>query len=93
MAQQPFKIGTLYISHEVLQHEKWLTDQVISAAMSQLSKYKGQDGFLKPSTVRKGDYSLLLSEGRLSPTVAIWIGIPGKARAAIVQELFVVSAT
>lgn len=85
------KIGTLFIAKEVLGYEKWMVDAVISASMAQLNKYKPLHGFLKPSTVRLGDFSLVLCDYKLSPTVATFIGIPGRARAPIIQELFVQS--
>lgn len=90
MADEIFKMGTLFIAKEVLQYEKWMVDLAISAAMSQLAKYKGQDGFLQPSIVRKGDFSLILGPARISPTVVTFIGVPGRARSPIIQELFVV---
>lgn len=90
MASEFDKLGTLYISQQVLQHEHWLIDQAISAAMIQMKKFRGHDGFLTPSKVRLGDYSLLMSRERINPVVATWIGIPGKAKAPIIQELFVV---
>ena len=91
MNQVPPPLGTLFISNEVLMLDKWLVDQAISAASMVIKKYKYLDGFLKPSPVRKGDFSLVLAEAKLSPTVAAFIGIPGRAKAPIVQELFVAS--
>lgn len=84
-------LGTLYISNEVLMHDKWIVDQAISAAMSVVKKYKYLDAMLKPSKVRKGDFSLILADLKMSPTVAAFIGIPGRAKAPIIQELFVSS--
>lgn len=89
MADEMFKMGTLFISKEVLQLENWLQVQVITAAMSQLSKYKGQDGYLRPSPIRTGDFSLLLSRERITPVIATFIGIPGRQKNPIIQELFV----
>jgi hypothetical protein len=89
MAEQPPPRGTLYIAKEVLQFDKWMQDQVISAAMQQMNKYKYFDGFLKPSTVRHGDFSLLLADARLIPIIATFIGIPGRSRSPIIQELYV----
>lgn len=91
MAEEILKLGTLYIAHEVLQHEKWIVDQAINASKSQLNKYKGLSGFLKPSPIRTGDFSLVLADYKLDPIVATFIGIPGRQRAAIVQELYVKS--
>lgn len=91
MASEEFKVGTLFISQEVLQHEKWLIDVAIQAAQVQMRKYKGLHGFLKPSPVRVGDFSLILATYKISPAVATWIGIPGRAKAPIIQELFVAS--
>jgi len=88
MADEIFKMGTLYISSDILHLDKWLQDQVIMAAMSLLTKYKGQDGYLKPSPVRLGDFSLLLSRQRITPAMAAFIGIPGRAKSPIVEELF-----
>ena len=89
MEEEVVTIGTLYIAKEVLQHEKWMQDQAISAANSQLTKYFGLDGFLKPSKVRLGDYSLVMADYNVKPVVVNFIGVPGRARASIVQELFV----
>lgn len=91
MAGEEFKVGTLFISHEVLQHEKWLIDAAITAAQVQMRKYKGLHGFLKPSPIRKGDFSLILASYKMSPAVATWIGIPGRTKPPIIQELFVAS--
>lgn len=89
MADGVLKMGTLYISHEVLQHEKWMADKAISASITQLSKYMGLDGLLKPSLVRKGDYSLTILDLRVTPTIVTFIGIPSRTRAPIIQELYV----
>jgi len=89
MPEDVFKIGTLFISHEVLQQDKWLVEAAIGAAQIQMRKYKGLHGFLKPSPVRLGDFSLILATYKISPAVATWIGIPGKGKAPIIQELFV----
>lgn len=89
MAIEPTRMGTLWISKEVLQKEKWLIDQAISASMIQMKKYKGLHGFLKPSVIRLGDFSLVLCDYKLTPAVATFIGIPGRSRAPIVQELFI----
>jgi hypothetical protein len=83
------KHGRLFISHEVLQQEKWMVDQVISAAMLELRKYTGYTGYLKSATKRTGDFSLVISNDKLEPALVDFIGIPSKGRAAIVQELFV----
>lgn len=91
MADVVFKMGTLWISKEVLQVEKWMSDAAISAAMRQLSKYKPLHGFLSTAPPRSGDFSLILCDYKLSPAVATFIGIPGRARAPIVEELFVAS--
>lgn len=91
MATEQFDIGTLFISQEVLQQEKWLVDAAIQAAQLQMRKYKGLHGFLKPSPVRSGDFSLILGTYKTQPAVATWIGIPGRAKAPIIQELFVAS--
>lgn len=89
MPVTPEPVGILYVSVQVLQLEKWLVDQVISAAMIQMKKYKRLDGFLTPSPVRLGDFSLILAEHRLDPIIATFIGIPGRSKAAIIEELFV----
>lgn len=89
MVEVPKKLGTLFVSQEVLQLDKWIIDQAISAAMTQLRKYERLHGFLKPSPVRKGDFSLVLGDYKVSPIVATFIGIPGRAKAPIIQELFV----
>lgn len=89
MADGVLKMGTLYISHEVMQHEKWMYDKAITASMAQLSKYMGLDGLLKPSLVRKGDYSLTILDLRVTPTIVTFIGVPGRTRSPIIQELYV----
>lgn len=89
MNDSVLKVGTLYISREVLQHDKWMVDAAITSAMSQLNKYMGLDGYLKSSPVRRGDFSLTIADHKVSPVVVTFIGIPGKARAPIVQEMFV----
>lgn len=89
MTQAPEPVGTLFVSVRVLQLEKWLVDQAISAAMMQLKKYKRLDGFLTPSPVRLGDFSLILAEHKITPIIASFIGIPGRSKAAIIEELFV----
>lgn len=89
MDEQVLTIGTLYIAKEVLQNEKWMLDQVITASMLQMRKYLGLDGFLRPSKVRTGDFSLVIADYKVSPIVVNFIGIPGRSRTAIVQELFV----
>lgn len=91
MADEIFKMGTLYIGSDILHLDKWLQDQAISAATILLTKYKGQDGYLKSSTVRRGDFSLLLSRQKVTPTMAAFIGIPGIAKSPIVEELFLAS--
>lgn len=91
MANQFDKIGVLFVSQQVLQHEKWMIDQAIAAAMVQMKQHRGLNGFLTPSTVRLGDYALLMTRERISPAVATWIGIPGKLKSPIIQELFVVA--
>ena len=91
MTEAPIKQGTLFVSLEVLQFEKWLTDQAISAAMSVIKKYKYLDGYLTPSRVRRGDFSLILDKHKTDPVVAAFIGIPGIGKAPIVEELFVSS--
>ena len=91
MPGEEFKVGTLFISQEVLQHEKWLVDAAIAAAQVQMRKYKGLDGFLKPSHARVGDFSLILAAHEIAPKVATWIGIPGRTKPPIIQELFVAS--
>ena len=90
MSDEIVSVGRLFIAHEVLQNEKWIVDQVVSAAKSQLNKYKPLDGFLTPSSVRTGDFSLVLSNYKPSPIIVEFIGIPGRGRAAIIQELFTV---
>lgn len=89
MAEIPPRPGVLYIAHEVLQYEKWITDQAISAAMILMKKYKYLDGFLKPSPVRQGDFSLILADFKLEPVIASFIGIPGRSKSPIIEELFV----
>lgn len=89
MAEQPPPLGTLFIAKEVLQYDKWMVDVALKAADMQMRKYKYLHGFLKPSTVRQGDFSLILADFKLQPVVATFIGIPGRSRAPIVQELFV----
>jgi len=88
MAEEIFKLGTLYISSDILHLDKWLQDQIISAAMTLLTKYKGQDGYLKSTPVRRGDFALLLSRQRITPSMAAFIGIPGIAKPPIIEELF-----
>jgi len=89
MSNEELKVGTLFVSNEVLQQEDWLVKQAISAAIPLLNKYKGLDGLLKPSRIRKGDFSLVIAELKAEPIIVNFIGIPGKAKAPIVQELFV----
>lgn len=89
MAQELIRMGTLFIAKEVLQEEKWLIDQAISAAMAQMTKYKPLHGFLKPSGIRKGDFSLILADYKLTPAIATFIGIPGRTRSPIIEELYV----
>lgn len=89
MPNEVLTIGTLFVAHECLQHDKWMLDQAISAALLQLNKYKGLDGFLLPSRVRKGDYSLLMAHYSPTPIVVTFLGIPGRAKAPIIQELYV----
>lgn len=91
MAEKPPPRGTLYISREVLQYDKWMQNQTITAAMQQMNKYKYLDGFLKPSVVRHGDFSLVLADTKLIPIIATFIGIPGIARSPIIQEIYVKS--
>ncbi len=91
MADEILKVGTLFISQNVLHLEKWMQDQVISAAITQLTKYKGLDGYLKTSPVRLGDFSLLLTTQKIRPTIATFIGIPGRLRSPIIEELFIAS--
>ncbi len=91
MNEIPPPLGTLYIAKEVFQFEKWLSDQAIAAANIQMKKYKVLDGFLKPSPVRQGDFSLVMAIHKVDPVVAAFIGIPGRAKAPIIQELFVAS--
>lgn len=89
MPTTPEPVGILFVSIQVLQLEKWLVDQVISASMMQMKKYKRLDGFLTPSPVRVGDFSLILAEHRLDPIIATFIGIPGMLKPPIIEELFV----
>ena len=91
MTEIPPPLGTLFIAKEVLQYEKWIQDQAILAAMQLIKKYKYLDGLLKPSLVRQGDFSLILADLKVSPVVACFIGIPGRAKAPIIEELFVAS--
>jgi len=89
---EPFeKLGTLYIAHETMMFEKWMIDQAVSAALTQLKKYKGFDGFLKPSRVRSGDFSLTLARFRVEPFIVTFIGIPGRSKSPIIQELYIKS--
>ena len=74
-----------------MQLDKWLSDQAISASMILIKKYKYLDGFLKPSPIRRGDFSLVLADFKLDPVVAGFIGIPGRSKAPIIQELFIAS--
>jgi len=89
MNEKPPPRGTLYIAKEVLQYDKWITDQAISAATILINKYENLDGFLKPSPVRQGDFSLILATHKITPIVAAFIGIPGRAKAPIIEELFI----
>lgn len=89
MEEEILTLGTLYISHEVLQMDKWIRDQAISAAMIQMRKYLGLEGLLKPSKIRTGDFSLVMADLKVSPILVSFIGIPGRNRASIVQELYV----
>jgi len=91
MDEQILTLGTLYIAKEVLQFEPWLQEQAISAAMTQLKKYMGLDGFLRPSKVRKGDFSLVIADFKVTPIVVNFIGVPGRNRTSIMQELYVKS--
>jgi len=89
MVDERLQFGTLWIAKEVLQLPKWQQDKAISTSLIHLTKYKGLDGFLKPSPTRQGDFALIISNPKMPPVVAIFIGLPGQARAAIVEELFV----
>lgn len=89
MSEAPKYVGTLYISQQVLQHEKWLADQAIASATLLMRKYMGLDAILTPSPVRRGDFSLIIADLKVDPIVACFIGIPGRAKPAIVEELFV----
>lgn len=89
MSDLPPPTGTLYIAKEVLQFDKWIYDQAIAAAMIQINKYKPFDGFLKPAPVRQGDFSLIIADAKLTPLIATFIGIPGRTKAPIVQEMYV----
>ena len=89
MTEIPARKGTLYISYEVLHYEKWIADQAIKAAYTLMNKYEFLDGLLSPSPVRQGDFALILADLKLSPVVACFIGIPGRAKAPIIEELFV----
>ena len=91
MNQVPPKKGTLWISSEVLHQEKWILDQVLSTTRSLMTKYQNLDAFLSSSPVRQGDFSLIFAVSKIDPILAIFIGIPGRQRAAIVEELFVAS--
>lgn len=91
MPEQTTPLGTLFIASEVLQHEAWQRNQAISAAITQISKYRPLDGLLIPSSVRSGDYALLLANLKADPKIVSFIGIPGRSRAPIVQELYVAS--
>ena len=91
MNQIPPPSGTLYIAKEVFHFDKWLFDQALAAANIQMKKYKTLDGFLKPSPVRLGDFSLIMAVHKIDPIVASFIGIPGRQKAPIIQELFVAS--
>jgi len=88
MSEDAFKMGTLYIGSEVLQYEKWMVDQAVASAINQLRKYKGTDGLLRPQPGRKGDFSLTLGKYNIAPTAVFFIGIPGRNRAPIIHELF-----
>lgn len=89
MVEKPPPMGTLYIAREVLHFDKWMVDQAISASMILLKKYQPFDAFLRAAPVRKGDFSLIIADVKLTPFVAIFIGIPGIAKAPIVEEMFV----
>lgn len=89
MSAEVSKIGTLYLSREVLQFDKWLIDKAIAAAMAKLRKYIGMDGYLRPSESRKGDFSLILGFHKIEPFAAVFIGVPSRARDCIIQELYV----
>ena len=91
MNEKPPPLGILYISQEVLQFDKWIQEQAISASMQQMKKYKYLDGLLRPSPVRLGDFSLLQANLKVSPVIASFIGIPGRLKAPIIEELFVAS--
>ena len=91
MNQIPPPKGTLFISKSVMQFDKWLTDQAIAAAEIQMKKYELLDGFLQPSPVRQGDFSLIQAVHKVDPVIASFIGIPGRQKAPIIQELFVAS--
>ena len=81
--------GTLYIASEVLQQEKWIIDQVLAAAKLELRKHIPLDGYLRPTGVRSGDFALVISSTRIGASVVDFIGIPGRQRPAIVQQMYV----
>lgn len=89
MEQIPPRKGELFISKSVLLHEKWLTDQAIAAAEQMMKTYPELDGILRPSPVRLGDFSLVLVIHKLEPIIAAFIGIPGRLKPPIIEELFV----
>lgn len=89
MAEKPPPMGTLYIAREVLQFDKWMVDQAIASAMTLLKKYQPFDAFLRPAPIRRGDFSLIIADVKLTPFVAVFIGIPGMQKASIVEEMYV----
>lgn len=89
MPETPLPSGTLYIARECLLLDDWMISQAITSAVSQMSKLKYLDAFMKPSIVRKGDFSLIQAEHKITPLVASFIGVPGKGKPSIIQELYV----
>lgn len=89
MSNEMFQTGTLWISQAVLHRPKQESDAAISAAKQMMAKYKGLHGFLKTSPVRSGDFSLVLADYRITPAVAVFIGVPGRGKPPIIEELFV----
>lgn len=82
-------IGTLYISHQTLQHDSREVQSAISAALTLLSKYKGLDAYLRPHPERAGDYALILADHKIDPVVVAFIGVRGRGMSTIVEDLFV----
>ena len=82
-------IGKLFIDANVLLKPKWMLDTAIRVGRQTLGKNRGFDGFLTASTVREGDFSLILGIKKPDPFLALFIGVPGPNKQPIVNEIYV----